>query len=320
MLVTLEPHGRNSCFHFIFFVPAIANFLGLSPFGKELRSFFVNLVKDTIKLREEKNIRRADMLGLLIEARKGTQIEETTKESIEVNFAAVEEHLEERNTKRELSDLDIASQVFVFFLGGFESVSNAMCFMAYELAVNVDVQMKLIQEIDENRNEDGVLSYETIANLIYLDMVVSESLRKWPVTVFTDRTVTKPYTIKPELPDEMPLSLEVGDQVIVPIMGLHYDTKYFENPEKFIPERFSPENRKNIKPYTYLPFGVGPRNCIGSRFALLEIKAVFFHILSHFEIVPVEKTNIPLQISKKSFNFTSVNGFPLGLKRRQKRI
>ncbi|KAK9873666.1 hypothetical protein WA026_023529 [Henosepilachna vigintioctopunctata] len=195
-----------------------------------------------------------------------------------------------------------------------------MCFMAHELAVNVDVQMKLIQEIDENRNEDGVLSYETIANLAYLDMVVSESLRKWPVAVFTDRMVTKPYTIKPELPDEMPLSLEVGDQVIVPIIGLHYDTKYFENPEKFIPERFSPENRKNINPYTYLPFGVGPRNCIGSRFALLEIKAVFFHILSHFEIVPVEKTNIPLQISEKSFNFTSVNGFPLGLKRRQKRI
>ncbi|KAK9873667.1 hypothetical protein WA026_023530 [Henosepilachna vigintioctopunctata] len=94
---------------------AFNGFLGLSPFGKELRSFFVNLVKDTIKLREENNIRRADMLGLLMEARKGTQIEETTEETIEVNFAAVEEHLEERNTKRELSELDIASQVFIFF-------------------------------------------------------------------------------------------------------------------------------------------------------------------------------------------------------------
>lgn len=133
----------------------------------------------------------------------------------------------------------------------------------------------------------------------------------------TDRMVTKPYTIEPEEPGEKPVHLEVGDVALIPIMGIHYDPKYYENPEKFDPERFSLENRKTLNPYVYIPFGVGPRNCIGSRFSLLELKAVFFHILSHFEIVPVAKTDIPIKLSKVNINLASANDYHLGLKRRK---
>lgn len=67
-----------------------------------------------------------------------------------------------------------------------------------------------------------------------------------------------------------------------------------------------------------MPFGVGPRNCIGSRFALMEAKILFYHLLLHFEIVPVEKTDNPLQLVKGNFILAVTNGFWLGLKRRSK--
>ncbi|KAL3273890.1 hypothetical protein HHI36_015315 [Cryptolaemus montrouzieri] len=305
---------------FTFFIyqlsPSLARFLRIKIFPDKVNNFFLNLVKDTIKMREEQNIRRPDMLGLLIEARKGQRKDTKTEEIKEASFAVVEEHLEKNDAKLDLTDFDIASQVFIFFFGGFETVSSAMCFMAHELAANPDVQRRLIEEIDDNKPSSGAPSYETIANMTYLDMVVTETLRKWPINIATDRVVTKPYTIEPELPGEQPLHLEPNDNIMIPILAIHWDPQYYENPEKFDPERFSSENRKNIDPYTYLPFGVGPRNCIGSRFALLEMKAVFFYLLSYFEIVPVEKTNIPLKISKANITMTSENGFPLGLRRR----
>jgi cytochrome P450 family 9 len=112
--------------------------------------------------------------------------------------------------------------------------------------------------------------------------------------------------------------LEKNAVVWLPIYALHRDPKYFPEPDRFDPERFNDENKSKIIPYSYIPFGSGPRNCIGSRFALLETKVLFFHILLHFEIVPVAKTQIPLHLNRKSFTMTAENGFWLGLKRREK--
>ncbi|XP_017769443.1 PREDICTED: cytochrome P450 9e2-like [Nicrophorus vespilloides] len=83
----------------------------------------------------------------------------------------------------------------------------------------------------------------------------------------------------------------------------------------FDPERFSLENRRNINASAYVPFGSGPRNCIGSRFAIMENKTIIFQLLKRFNIVPTEKTEIPLKISLMHLNVTAKNGFWLGLKR-----
>lgn len=124
-------------------------------------------------MREKENIRRPDMLGLLLDARKGLQKEKSEPETEEAGFAVVKEHLEAKEIKQDLSDIDIASQMFIFFFGGFETVSTAMCFMAHELASNPDVQEKLIKEIDDSIESHGETpTYESIANMTYLDMVV----------------------------------------------------------------------------------------------------------------------------------------------------
>ncbi|KAK9882163.1 hypothetical protein WA026_019680 [Henosepilachna vigintioctopunctata] len=96
-----------------------------------------------------------------------------TEESTDTNSTAEKENLDIHNPQWELSDSDRASQVFIFFLGDYDTVSTAMCFMVYELAANRDVQKKLYEEVIENRKDNNELLYETISFMTYLDMVVS---------------------------------------------------------------------------------------------------------------------------------------------------
>lgn len=219
----------------------------------------------------------------------------------------------------EITDQDIATQALIFFFGGFDTVASLMSFMSYELATNPDCQEKLRQEVDETlQNCNGKLTYEAIVNMKYMDMVTSETLRKWPNAPAVDRVCTKPYTIEPTRPDEKPIHLKENDTVLLPIYALHRDPQYFPDPHRFDPERFSEENKANIVPYTYMPFGSGPRNCIGQRFALIETKIFFFYILANFELIPVERTQIPLKLTKNPFTMTAEKGFWLGFKKRVK--
>lgn len=131
-----------------------------------------------------------------------------------------------------------------------------------------------------------------------------------------NRICTKNHTIEPISPGEKPLHVEKGTELNIPMFAIHHDPKYYPDPERFDPERFNEENNKNIRPYTYFPFGLGPRNCIGARFTLIEMKVVLFHLLSRFEIIPVEKTAIPLRFHQNTVvNLKPVDGFWLGFKR-----
>ncbi|EFA09240.1 cytochrome P450 9e2 [Tribolium castaneum] len=311
---------RNMKIVIYFIFPTLFKSLGWRFFSKNVADFFVKLVRDNIAKREKHGIVRPDLINLFLEARKNGLKYEEQEHALDTGFATAEESEIGKNgmVRQTLTDVDIAAQALLFFFGGFDSVSSMMCFMSYELALNPDVQAKLLREVDETFEScDGKLTYEALIKMKYLDMVVSETLRLWPTNVSADRVCTKPYTIEPKNPNEKALHLEKNTNVIVPIFGIHRDAKNFPEPNRFDPERFSDENKANIRPYTYLPFGAGPRNCIGSRFALLETKALFFHLLSKFEITPVEQTQIPIQLNRKSFNMTAENGFWLGLKRRK---
>lgn len=299
-----------------FFVPKLYSYFKIGLFDKHLVSFFTQLIEENIKMRREKGIVRSDMINLLMEAQNGIQ----KKEEVDDNgFASIDENdlsSIEKPALKELTNLDIAAQAMIFFFAGFDSVSSVMSFMAYELAVNIVIQNRLRKEIEDTLEEcEGIITYEALLKMKYMDMVVSETLRKWPSAIAIDRVCTKPYTIEPTSSDEKPVHLEQGTVIWLPIYAIHRDPAIYPEPERFDPERFSAENRGYINPYSYIPFGVGPRNCIGNRFASLEIKIVFFHLLTKFEIVPTKKTIIPIQISKKQFNLHGEGGFNLGLKR-----
>lgn len=166
----------------------------------------------------------------------------------------------------------------------------------------------------------------------YLDQVVSEGLRKWPINTITTRMCVKDYLC--EYGDGEKFLFEKGLEFWIPIYGIHHDPQYYPDPETFDPDRFSDENKYKILPGTYLPFGLGPRGCIGkyflrnlacinewhlsnlstgSRFALMELKIVLYYILLNFSVVPNAKSEIPMRVKKVPFGINPDDGFLLDL-------
>ncbi|RLU24065.1 hypothetical protein DMN91_004274 [Ooceraea biroi] len=96
------------------------------------------------------------------------------------------------------------------------------------------------------------------------------------------------------------LVLEKGMPVYISMLGMHFDPEYFPDPEKFDPERFSEENKRNRPPCVYFPFGEGPRICIGARLGLLQTKLGLIKILSKYELSPSERTLIPMVLNPKA--------------------
>ncbi|KAF5280488.1 hypothetical protein FQA39_LY18053 [Lamprigera yunnana] len=278
-------------------------------------NFFHSVIKETIRKREKEGLIRPDMIHLLLEARNAArpQIEQNSNDA----EAESKSQLLNDSPVSYLTDEDITAQALIFFIAGFESSATLMSFLSYELALHPEIQKRLRIEIDEtSRNCNGKLTYEALHKMNYMDMVVSETLRKWPPLYQIDRVCTKDYIIEPVNNTEKSLLIKTGAQIMVPVVGIHRDPKYFPSPEKFDPERFSRENKDKIEPYSYLPFGLGPRICIASRFATMECKTLMFYLLSKFEIVPIEKTSIPIVLQEGAFNVNSKTGIWLGLKLR----
>lgn len=293
-----------------FAVPKLMKALKIKFFDDETQQFFEKAINETMRIRERDGIIRHDMINLLIQAKQGKlthEREPETKTSVE-GFATVEESQVGKNVvTRKWDDEDLYAQCFIFFFAGFDTVSTVMTFMSYELMVNTDVQRKLQQEIDEmNEALDGKrVNYEQIQGMKYMDQVACEVLRLWPPAPAIDRLCVKDYEMQY---DDKKFTFEKGKNFYIPIYGIHHDERYYENPEVFDPERFSEENRRNIDPDTYLPFGLGPRNCIGSRFALMEIKTIIYYLLLSFDFVPTEKTQIPMKLAKNPTQLQSEKG------------
>ncbi|KAK4875635.1 hypothetical protein RN001_012057 [Aquatica leii] len=283
------------------FSPTLMKIFGIKVFNKKVSSFFRKTIKETLDYRKNNNIIRPDMIHLMIEAQK-------LQENIEVNKT--------KKLSTELSDESMTAQALIFFNAGFESVSSALSFVVYELGVHPDIQKKLYQEIRETIINEEKVTYETLSMMKYLECVISESLRLHSPLPVLERKSIKPYTIYPVMSHEIPLHLKEGSLICIPVGALQHDENYFPNPKKFDPERFNNDNKHKIVPFTYMPFGAGPRNCIGSRFALLEIKLMLVELLQNFEIVPNEKTQIPLKLSKSNFNGIPDDGIWLALQPR----
>lgn len=129
-----------------------------------------------------------------------------------------------------------------------------------------------------------------------------------------DRVCVKDYEVEC---DGKKFTIEKETSFLIPIIGFHRDPTYFPDPLKFDPERFSEENRASIDPDAYLPFGIGPRNCIGSRFALMELKTIFYYLMLNFQLEVTGKTQIPLKLTNSPIGLKTEKGIWVALKARQ---
>ncbi|CAG9584957.1 unnamed protein product [Danaus chrysippus] len=300
--------------------PFLGKFFKVELLSTKTRNFFIDLVLSTMKQRETHNIIRPDMIHLLMEAKKGRLNHEKDVINADVGFATVEEsEVGQNNKQRSWSDTDLIAQAVLFFIAAFEVVSTAMTFTLTELALHPEVKEKLVREIKEHDEKyGGKLDLHSIQTLTYLDMVISEVLRLWVPTVLIERMCVKDYNMgKPNREATEDFILRKGESLQIPTWCIHRDPQFFPNPTKFDPERFSKENRHLIHPIAYMPFGLGPRNCIGSRFALCELKVLVYQILLNFDLSPTKNTCIPARLNKNSFHLRLEGGHALKFRSRQ---
>jgi cytochrome P450 family 6 len=287
--------------------PVVLDTLKLSTLDSQVSKYFRNMVQETVEYREKNNVKRNDFLQLLIQLKTKGLLDDEEKTEDQNN-----ETNKNTETAEGMSMNCLAAQAFVFFIAGFETSSTTMTFCLYELAISPDIQEVLRNEIDTVlEKHDGNISYEAIQEMTYLDKVVAETLRKHPPVPMLTRKCSRPYKIPGS-----DIVLEKGTRVLIPLASLHHDPKYYPEPDRFDPERFSDEEKQKRHHYVYLPFGEGPRNCIGMRFGLMQTKVGLVSLLSKYEISVSEKTPIPLEIDTKSFTLAPRGGMWLNIKRR----
>lgn len=269
-----------------FFSPKAYSYFNIQLTSKATVDFFQHAVVDVMKERNRTNVSRPDVIQLMLNVKNKLRDQETLDDS---ELDGLKANI---NNLQEIADDDEywLAQGFIFFFGGFDTTSNLLQSMTYELAMNPAIQDELYREISAVNAtlDDKPVTYEILHGMKFLDMVISESLRKHPPFIQMDRTCSKDYNL--DLGDGKTVAIKKGELVIFPYYQLHRDPEYFPDPEKFDPYRFSDENKDLIVSGTYLPFGIGPRACIGSRFVLMEAKLLMFHLLAKFEIKKSART------------------------------
>ncbi|XP_036968038.1 cytochrome P450 3A40-like isoform X2 [Acanthopagrus latus] len=188
-----------------------------------------------------------------------------------------------------LSDHEILSQAMIFLFAGYETTSSSLCFVAYNLALNPHIMKRLQEEIDATFPEKAPIEYQALMQMEYLDCVINESLRLYPILSRLERVAKATVEING-------LVIPKGMVVMVPTWPLHRNPDLWPDPEAFKPERFSKENKETFDPYTYMPFGAGPRNCIGMRFALVMMKLALVEILQKYSFARCKETEVPLEM------------------------
>lgn len=279
---------------FAFSNQKLAQKLGISIWPRDVTHFFMNVVKDTVKFRETNNFVRKDMLQLMIELKNNPSAEDAGK-----------------HDGKALTIEEVAAQAFVFFIAGFETSSTTMTFCLYELAANPDIQQRVRDEIIQVlAKHNGKITYDAIMEMKYMGQVVDETLRKYPPLSFLTRECVKEY----QIPNTY-CTMDKGTRVIISVLGLHHDPDHFPDPEKFDPERFSDENKQLIRPFTYLPFGEGPRLCLGMRFGMMQTKVGLTVLLKNYLFSVNKKTKVPFVMDRFSFILTNDGGIWLDIKK-----
>lgn len=207
---------------------------------------------------------------------------------------------------RKLTDNEIVAQLFLFLVAGYETTANAISFAMHEMAINEQCQERLLEEVRaataDIDNETSEEFFEVVTTKIpYLDAVMKETLRKYPAVTRLERRAAKD-------------GIKVGgielhkDQLVeISTYATHMDPEYYPDPERWDPERFMPENKHRLVPYTFIPFGDGPRNCVGMRFAAQEIKLCLSRLITKFRFRRAPTTKEPVQLTDGSLMISPVS-------------
>ncbi|XP_024083088.1 probable cytochrome P450 6a20 [Cimex lectularius] len=264
---------KNKFSHLVkLYIPWLAELLKMHQISQETQDMFGNVLQTVLNYRKMNDIHIKDLLTILDQLKRD-----------KANIA----------NKLKFDHTVFLSNAIVFFVAAFQTTSTTLHFALYELAVNQDVQERLYQEIINHISQSDLKSNESFVNINYVKQVISETLRKHPPAKAVSRKSLQQY----KLPGTE-VVIPPGTIVTVPVYSLHNDPKYFPEPGKFDPERFGDVRKDRMVKNAFVPFGDGPRKCIGSRFARLEVEIALTKIILNYKVTLNEKTNIPIKYRK----------------------
>ncbi|CAM4350580.1 unnamed protein product [Leuciscus chuanchicus] len=260
------------------FFPSVANLLGkmgIRLFSSSSMDFFYNALRKIKDEHSKKSDGRVDFLKLMIQSQiSDDQAKDTTS----------------GQPVKGLTDHEILSQSLIFILGGYETTSTTLTFLLYNLTTNPDCLEKLVGEIDTNFPLDSPITYDALMKMDYLEMAINESMRLLPTAPRLERVCKKTVEING-------VTIPKDTLVAIPTYVLCRDPQLWDSPDEFRPERFSPESKSEVNQYAFMPFGLGPRNCIGMRFALMIMKLLVVKLLQNFTVETSKETQIPLELN-----------------------
>ncbi|XP_060063954.1 cytochrome P450 3A24-like [Ylistrum balloti] len=257
-------------------------------------------IKEIVNERKDLQVNKVDLLHLMLNSEydPNTGIEELDAANKMVR-------------KRLLTTEELTAQSLLFLLAGYETTSTTLAYIVYEMAVNQKVQTTLQEEIDRYfPDQADNPSYDAIQRMEYLDMVWCETLRKCPLaSTVVARECMENCIIEG-------IKLTKGMLIHANVWALHYNAELWgEDPDQFVPERFSAERKRKRNPMAWMPFGSGPRACVGLRLAQLQGKMAMIRLFKNYRIVPSEKLSIPLKYVEGA-TIIPKNGVPIKVYRR----
>jgi len=174
-----------------------------------------------------------------------------------------------------MSDELILSESMQLLVAGHETSSNALSWIFYLLSSRPDCLEKVRQEFDSVLGEAS-MTYSDVPKFEFVTQVILEALRLYPPFWMVDRMAVADDRVGD-------VAIPRGSMVIVYVYGAHHAPRYWQNPENFDTERFTKANEKLRPPFTYLPFGAGPRGCIGGNYAMLQILMILSDLLRKYD-------------------------------------
>jgi len=184
-----------------------------------------------------------------------------------------------------MTDAQLRDEVMTLFLAGHETIATAMSWTFMLLSQHPEVAVRVRDELNSVLGDDPV-RFEDLPKLPYTGSVIDEAMRLYPPAWIIERQALEDDTVGG-------YRVPKGAVVAVSPWGLHHSPKLWKDPKRFDPDRFSAEARAEHPKYAYLPFGGGPRFCIGNNFALMEAKIILATFVRQFDI-DIPHTPVPI--------------------------
>ncbi|KAL0087814.1 cytochrome P450 CYP5313 [Phycomyces blakesleeanus] len=249
-----------------------------------------NFVKNLIKSRLESNVKRDDILQILVDT------------------------MEAEDKRDRLTEYEIITETILFLVAGSETTSNTIGFALIEMCRNPDSLEKLFIEIDGVDLDGGsnVFNQNQLKNLPYLNAIIKETMRlnTMPANGL-ERMVTRDIILKGDI------FVPKGTKVRCNISVAQVHPEYWSNPSAFKPERWLEDSNEKASPSAYFPFSAGSRNCIGKDFALNEMRLVLATLIKHYYIEPIPEQMVAAMEKRHYLTLTiASSSFKIRMKRR----